>query len=608
MPDGKGGKLCPICDSPLEPGSKKCGFCGTDLAIFETEAESSKANDKASEGELDSKLEEVFFGPAEDAKAAKSEPEPAAVEAPAETVPVVPEPTPEPMPEPTRTPEPEPAAKVETAAPPQVPTREEAEPVVTSKPEPVEPEVAAEEHFECPQCGSHVVTTASSCPSCGVMFADEGEDMFQCPACNSLVNIDATSCPGCGALFVDSDEAAAAEQPPAYTPEPTPAPTPSPKPELERPVSEVVVEPESDEAAEAEAESEAGKKGLLGSIFGKKKRRRQEPEMIASEAEPEMEEKPRPDSVLRRVETPRPEPTAAPVRERAMPQRRETPVAEEPTIAARPEPEPTREVAATATAPKAMDKPKAKELARLTAELQPLMRLASDNGVDVSESRRLVDEGAMSARARQMDSAFESVVRARELLMKSLSESIGQLMVDLKEEVGVAKALGGDVSRTATYLDALAKANSIGDFEAVYVYAGKVKNELLPITGRYNESKLRLNTLRALITDSEMIAVNTKEMRLELVEATKSFEANDFDAADATVRTATKKLYAAIEPRMEDEIRRARNQLVEVKAKGTNITPMITVLKSARTLMKAKDYQQALKEMREFKQQLEKAL
>ncbi|HUV60971.1 MAG TPA: hypothetical protein VMW71_02235 [Thermoplasmata archaeon] len=595
MPDGKGGKLCPICDSPLEPGSKKCGFCGTDLAIFETEAEteaeteSSKAGEKAASDALDNKLEEVFFGPADGAQTAKVEagPEPSIVEEPGEQPRAESEPTPE--------------LEVRVEAEP--PAQEEAEPIVEPQPESAEAKATVEEHFECPQCGSHVATTASSCPSCGVMFADEGVDMFQCPACNSLVNIDATSCPGCGALFVDSEEAAAAEQARA---------TYEPKPELERPVSEVVVEPESDEIAEAEAEKGAGKKGLFGSIFGKKKRRKRELEEAEDEveAEPEMEQEAEaePESVLRRRHAPRHEPASIPTQERVEPEVQVTPAREEPVARREAEPERTAETPPTVTAPKTIDKQKAKELARLTAEMQPLMRLASDNGVDVSASRRLVDEGAMSARAREIDRAFEKVVNARDMLMKNLSDSIGQLITDLNEEVGVAKALGGDVSRTSTYMDALAKANSSGDFEAVYVYAGKVKNALLPITGRYNESKQKLNTLRELIADSDLIAVNTKETRVQLVEATKSFEANDFDAADATVRGATKNLYAVIEPRMEDEIRRARNQLVEVKAKGANITPMITVLKSARTLMKAKDYQQALKEMREFKEQMDKAL
>ncbi|UCE46035.1 MAG: hypothetical protein JSU93_04005 [Methanobacteriota archaeon] len=586
MPDGMGGKLCPICDSPLEPGSKKCGFCGTDLAIFDNEAEASKIDEKSAAEEkvaseaLDTKLEEVFFGEAEKAPEADAEPkapsEPATEEPPKPAAPPQPAPAPEPAPTPAAEPEPEP------------------KPEVSVKPEPtseLEPEKRAPEEsfFKCPECNAQVPIAANSCSNCGVMFADEGEDMFQCPACNSLVKIDATSCPGCGALFVDSEEAAAAQPS-----EPAPAPAQEFKPELERPVEEVVAEPEATmmEPSEAE-EAEGARKGLFGAIFGKKKRRKRE-------TEPDQEAAP--------DEWVEPEPISRePVQERAPtsaepPSRYEPSVSRPPTIA-----EPAVE-RPPVSAPQVPPKHKPKELARLTAEMQPLMRLASDNGVDVSECRRLVDEGAMAARARRIDEAFDSVMRARELLMRNLADSTEQLLSDLRAEVDVAKTLGGDVSRTAAYLEQLKKADDASDFEAVYVYAGKVKNELLPITGRYNESKQKLGSLTNLVADSELIDVDTKEARLLLTEATRAFEANEFDRVDETVRSATKSLYAAIEPRMEDEIRRARNQLVEVKAKGLNITPMITVLKSARTLMKSKDYQQALKEMREFKAQLEKAL
>ena len=586
MPDGKGGKLCPICDSPLEPGLKKCGFCGTDLAIFDNEAEASKIDEKSAAEEkvaseaLDTKLEEVFFGEAEKAPEADAEPkapsEPATAEPPKPTAPPQPAPAPEPTPAPVAEPEPEPEPEVSVRPEP------------TSEPEP-EKAAPAESFFECPECNAQVPVTANSCSNCGVMFADEGEDMFQCPACNSLVKIDAKSCPGCGALFVDSEEAAAVQPS-----EPAPAPVRESKPELERPVEEVVAESEATmmEPSEVE-EAEGAKKGLFGAIFGKKKRRKRE-------AEPDQE------TVPHEWGEPRPL-SREPVQERAPapaepPSRYEPSVSRPPTIA-----EPAAE-RPPVSAPQIPPKHKPKELARLTAEMQPLMRLASDNGVDVSECRRLVDEGAMAARARRIDEAFDSVMRARELLMRNLADSTEQLISDLRAEVGVAQTLGGDVSRTAAYLEQLKKADDARDFEAVYVYAGKVKNELLPITGRYNESKQKLGSLTDLVADSELIDVDTKEARLLLTEATRAFEANEFDRVDETVRSATKSLYAAIEPRMEDEIRRARNQLVEVKAKGLNITPMITVLKSARTLMKSKDYQQALKEMREFKAQLEKAL
>lgn len=39
MPGPTLGRLCPICDSPIEKGAKKCSFCGTDLTIFGGESE-----------------------------------------------------------------------------------------------------------------------------------------------------------------------------------------------------------------------------------------------------------------------------------------------------------------------------------------------------------------------------------------------------------------------------------------------------------------------------------------------------------------------------------------------------------------------------------------
>lgn len=617
MAGNEGEQLCPICDSPLEPGSKKCGFCGTDLTIFGIESEAPKeeiaAKPAAADAEKpdDSKVETVFFGESSAVEAA-----PPAVEPVAEDVPETPV---EPLQEPEPGPEPTPEAQPETAE-----VEERPEPVtepVTPEPKVEEPEAEveaepaqAEAFFECPECGGRVEASAKSCPACGVMFADEGVDMFQCPACSTLVRVDAKACPGCGAMFVESEEELA--QTTAAAP---PSEVPESKTELEAPVSEVVVgQEEGVEGEVAEAKSEPDKKGLLGGLFGKKRRKRQ----------PDVDEDGTPDhriefpSILRRGRTEEPaeaeaevEPEPESVEAEAVEAETAVEPEAEPEPGSKPEPEPAPATVSEPVAtpppkpvqPPARDKTKGRELARLTAEIQPLMRLAIGRGVDVSKSRKLVDEGAMSVRARDMDKALDSVRRARETLMESLQGSVEQMIAGLRAEAKVATALGGEVSRATAYLAELEKAGKTGDYEAMYVYADKVKNELLPITGRYNESKEKITSLRSLMSDSEIINVNTKEVRAMLAEAAASFESNDFDKVDLTVKSATDKLFTGIEPRLGEEIRRARDRLVELKERGQNITPMITVLKSARTMMKSKDFPQALKEMREFKNMVKKA-
>lgn len=547
---------------------------------------------------IDTKLDEVFFGATEDAEAPLPVVGPEAEEAPA----AEPEPEPVAMPEPSEAEE-RPSTAVEPEK--EVPDAEASEAAVVTEP------ATAEAFFECPECGGRVEASARSCPNCGVIFADEGADMFQCPACNTLVNVDAKSCSGCGAMFVESEEEVtqARQEPVAAAP---PSPVPEPHVELEVPVSEVVIEQE-----EIEVEEATQKKSRFGGLFGKKKKKRQQEAEDEDAPEHRMEFP----SILRgRSRKDSEGMTEAESAEEAAEVNGEE-VEPEPSFAAEPEeegPEPMPETVAPAPSepvpepspkpsPPARDRSKGKELARLTAEIQPLMRLALEKGVDISESRKLVDEGAMSVRARDMDPALESVKRAKETLLKSLQGSVEQLLSDLRAEVRVATALGGEASRASAYLDELEKAGKTGDYEAMYVYAGKVKNELLPITGRYNESKQKISSLRNLVSDSEIINVNTKDARTMLAEAAKAFESNDFDKVDLTVKSATDRLYGDIAPRLDDEIKRSRNQLVELKERGHNITTMITVLKSARSLMKSKDYAQALKEMREFKDQVRKA-
>jgi cellobiose-specific phosphotransferase system component IIA len=188
--------------------------------------------------------------------------------------------------------------------------------------------------------------------------------------------------------------------------------------------------------------------------------------------------------------------------------------------------------------------------------------------------------------------------------MHEIDTQLAKEIARLNEEIRVARDFGGDVARASTYVQEVARARESGDVEAAYVYADKVKKELQPITGRYNESKKKLASFKQLISDAESFLVDTKEARGLLVDAAKAMDAKDFDRLDSVIKIAQEKLYMAIPARMNDEMRKAKDDLLDAKMKNVNITPMITVLKSATNLMKAGDYAQALREMREFKEMI----
>jgi hypothetical protein len=553
-----GERVCPICDSPLQPGSKKCGICGTDLTIFEMDFEAPKQQAKPSappppspppsRPSMEARMEEIFSKPLVEPSRPSEKPAPPPSAAPSRPPAPAP-PRPEPVKqEPVETPARAPKAEAPVAeAPPAVPKAE------------------SEHYFECPECGSRVPEDARTCPGCGVMFADEETEFFPCPACNTSVKMDATSCPGCGAQFVEADAAPVAEAP-AEKPEPPAAP--------EAPTVQAEAQPEPEMAEEPR------KKGLFGWLSRERKAQR------ADEAGPVT------GPSFERIGSEPARPSGVGIREARPPP--EAPSAPRAAEAARPD--------ISAMEPK----DKGKELARMVAEMKQLLSLARDREIDIGESKMLIDEAAAAGRERDLDTAIGLVQKSRAVLMGKIDSDIEGMIGRLSEEAKVAGELGGDVSRAKTYIQEAGKASSARDVEAAYVYTDKAVRELQPITGRYNDTRNKLEALKQLISDSEAFFVDTKEARNILIESSRAFEMRDFDRADSLVRDAKDVVHKAIPSRMNEEIRRARDQLAEAKAKGVNITPMITVLKSAARMLKAADYSQALREMREFKDMMRK--
>lgn len=557
MPDSSGPKLCPICDSPLQPGSRKCGFCGTDLSIFDMDFEAPvKAPEPtpapAPKPSMQNRVDEIMSRPQT-----------------AQT-PMIDRPTREPAQE---------KPKPVTASVSVEPEKPVVEAPVEEEPAAVAQEEAVEV-FECPQCGTHVPMTAGSCPKCGVLFAEEGAEMFQCPACNTLVNVDAKSCPGCGAMFVEPEEEQPAEtaaapeleivkQEPLEEAPAAPAPKAKPAPKAEEP--------------EPKAEKAGPMKGLFGRLkFGKKE------EPVEEKPAPKPEPRPERAPAIERIPA-KPAPATAAVRQA------EVRVVEERPTQAHAPPAPTPPV-----------KDKGRELARMVAEMKPLLALAREREVDIGESKDLIDDAAVAGRERQLDKAIDLVQKSKTVLMGRIDTHLAQLIIKLNDDTKVAREFGGDISRATTYMQELARARSAKDVEAAFVYVDKVDKELLPITGRYNEARKKVAGMKLFIADCEVFIVDTKEARRLLVEANKALEAKDFDRLDGIVKSANDSLYKAIPVRMNEELQRAKDELIEAKANGVNITPMLTVLKSATSLMKSGDYSQAIREMREFKRMMKK--
>lgn len=535
------------------------------MSIFDMDIESPKKEPEPSptpaKASVESRVDEIFSRLAEAPQRAPPAPSPPVKEQP-RVEPVVPTEVQAPPPEKRKAPEPAKAPEPQ---------------------KPVPPEPEPEQMFECPACKSRIPVSATVCPKCGVMFAEEGAEMFQCPACNTLVSVDAKSCPGCGAMFVEPGEAEPSVPVSSPAPEVSAAAVELEKKDLEPPIEEVKEEKATEPKVKEPEKVE--KKWMRWLRWGRKE-------------EPKVEPTPEPEPKTEKIAVSHApaKPAGEPIREVKLRVKETTPMEAGPA--------PPRAPSPAAAAPASPDK--GEQLALMVAEWKPLFALASEKEVDTADSKQLIDEAIVAGRERQIDKAIELVQKSKTILTEKVDAHLGHLIGKLNDEIGVARDFGGDISRATTYMQEVARARVSGDAEAAYVYVEKVQKELLPITGRYNESRAKVSDLKALIQDCEMFIVDTKEARRILVEASRSFESKDFDKVDALVKSANDSLYKVIPVRMTEEMKKAKDGLIDAKAKNANITPMLTVLKSATSMMKTGNYAQAIREMRAFKDMMKK--
>ena len=139
MPGPTSGRLCPICDSPIEKGAKKCSFCGTDLTIFGSESEEALSQEERM-------VKESYET------------------APKSLPPAQPAPTPAPVAEP--------AKEVATFQCPNCNgmVKESDNVCPHCGAMFVEDETA---QFECPACSTLVDASATKCPGCGALFVED---------------------------------------------------------------------------------------------------------------------------------------------------------------------------------------------------------------------------------------------------------------------------------------------------------------------------------------------------------------------------------------------------------------------------------------------------
>ncbi len=242
-----------------------------------------------------------------------------------------------------------------------------------------------------------------------------------------------------------------------------------------------------------------------------------------------------------------------------------------------------------------------KQFPELVAEVKPLLALANEFGMSVSEGRRLIDKAVRSGKDNDVVSAVNYVKECKTSIVSALNGRLDHDVEYLEKLANVAKSLN---SSPAVLLDSIKLINekrANGDLEGAFKESANGRKQAEKLTGKYVEANELCEGLERLIQSSERFYVDVREARKLLSEAKDAGEHGDWSMMGILARKGNEEILKTMPDILHSELKKAKTLLLDAKAEGKDVTMLVKLLKEAGNAHRQKRYEESLERLIEFK-------
>ncbi|QLH74927.1 MAG: hypothetical protein HPY73_05370 [Methanomassiliicoccales archaeon] len=240
------------------------------------------------------------------------------------------------------------------------------------------------------------------------------------------------------------------------------------------------------------------------------------------------------------------------------------------------------------------------------SEVKPLMELAKEHAIDITECRVLIDKAVKAGKNKELAIAVASVKECHSLIRRKIEDRIAADIEYLEKLVQIAKGMGTDPSDIDASSRKARELLAKRDYEGALREAKNGRKISEKVTGKYVEARELYDQLEATILNSERFYVDTREARRMLKEAQDAEEHGDWAMMGILARKGKEELIRVLPDVTNAEIKRAKAQLLEAKAEGKDVSILVKVLKEAGLAVKKERYDKALEHLIEFKSELKR--
>lgn len=242
-----------------------------------------------------------------------------------------------------------------------------------------------------------------------------------------------------------------------------------------------------------------------------------------------------------------------------------------------------------------------KELPRLVNEVKPMLLSAKQVGVDIEEPKRLINEAIAAGKGREIELAVRLVAEAKSNLETAFTVHIaGQIETLLAEVERVTAAGAGDVPAIEQVLASAIDLLERGDFMASSGKVAQAREEFDQKAGGHYRAKEMLMNAETLVDNGRAFGIDVREAEALIRQGRESLARHDYERAVALGERVKGAVMRVLPGVLDDEMKKARNRLLEMKMRGGDLTRAIGLLKQASIHLKREEYGDAMRYVRTF--------
>src|SRR5213594_206828 len=381
--------------------------------------------------------------------------------------------------------------------------------------------------------------------------ADLGEQ-FLCPVCETLVSADATVCPGCGAEFSEGEAT-----------------------EYECPVCKTSVPADADRCPSCGvrfAEDAQTAAAPMGKI-----------------RPPPVVETVRPEAPMTRSFA-GPAATAKPAR---------SPLQNRIDQLRRTRRESERRI------PSGDRKLLYRELPKLVNEVKPLLVSAKRIGLEIEEGKRIINDAIQAGKGRDIERAVALIADARRALDIAFVDFIGGGIERFVQEIRAAKGEAGANAVTPGLLEAVGRMEA-GDYDSAWDLYQSVLTRFESEAKDFHDARRTIDEGDRLVQEVRAMGMEVQGSERMLRQARDSLERRNVATATRIGKQAYDRLARDVPEFVQEEMRKARSQLLDLKLRGNDLAKPIGILKGASASVKQENWAEALRQLRSFYKDIER--